>query len=181
MLFFSNNLVLLLLFVCQLFQVYMSSYKLYPRTFLQSTRINTCFLLFCLSDCWDHRLLIQTDNHQTQQQLIVQGLHTDPRFSFTFADTVFYWVYSFSEQRHRERKVESEHPLYGVMGAEWSPTVCREGLLQFNAGIHPLSFSSMSSVLLHQLSGLKDPGGWSANFFLIVLASCAGHDKLAHG
>lgn len=151
------------------------------RHFSPPTRINTCFLLFCLSDCWDHRLLIQTDNHQTQQRFIVQGLHTDPRSSFAFADTVSYWAYSYSVQRRRKRKLESVHPLYGVVGAEWSPRACREGLFQFNAGIHPLSFSSMSSVLLHQLSGLKDPRGWSANFFLIALASCVGHDKLAHG
>lgn len=148
-----------------MFQV--SGSKLYPSIFIQPTSINT----FCYSASQP----VGTTDYLTKQTITKHSSGSLCKDTTLPRDLPLHFqtqgsVESTDTQRKRpKRKPVSEHPLCGLMGAERSPEACHEGLLRFNAGIHSLSFSSMSSVLLHQLSGLKDPGGWPANspvFFL---------------
>lgn len=108
----------------------------------------------------------------------MQGRHTDQELPLHLSSIEC----THSKHKDTERESQKVRILFVV---SWELNEVQQPAVKFNAGIHPLSFSSMSSVLLHQLSGLKDPGGWPANlplfFFLIVLAGCVGHDKLARG
>lgn len=94
-----------------------------------------------------------------------------------------------SQSKDTQKKPESEHPLCGVIGAEWSPAARREGLLQFNAGIQPLFILIYEQCFITPVIQNEGPWGLSCQHacmcvcvcFLIVLASCVGHDKLARG
>lgn len=162
---------------CQLFQVYVSGYKLYQRTFLQPTSIYTWLLFFCVSTCQDHRLLNRTDNHQTQQQFIVQGRHTDSRPSLIFTGTVFYWVYSQCKDTGREsQKVSILLVVSWELNEVQQPAVTASfSLMQEFIPIH-----SQLWVMFYYTSypvWLKDTGGWPAHspmFFLIRFSLLCG-------
>lgn len=77
-----------------------------------------------------------------------------------------------SQSKDTQKKPESEHPLCGVIGAEWSPAARREGLLQFNAGIQPLFILIYEQCFITPVIQNEGPWGLSCQHACMCVCVC---------